>query len=331
MTTFFFKVACLLTGADYQRALQAPSPSRVKVGALAMAIMVPTLIWMGSTYLLVTDVLQKSMGAGIAAALFTGTIILILETLIVKATGTLGIAIVRVALGACAAAIGAIIIDEIVFVADVDQQMELVRLEESIIAGEKAAAHYAGVHNLADLDQKIFVAEKHFKALDSIARGEADGTIGSGKRGVDIVTRFKQEQAHEAKKDFENLVGTQQNLAQEMARADSIARESAATQFNPHSLLKRIKALFQLVTEDAAMFWIYIVFTLMMFILEFLVIILKLCWPKSALEEESNLLEELHKANSRRHLHCNSPLVDPVHTPYIVGLLQKNQHFNTLL
>lgn len=331
MTNFFFKLACLLTGADYQRAMHAPSPSRVKVGALAMAIMVPTLIWMGSTFLLVTDVLQKSITAGIAAALFTGTIILILETLIVKATGSLGIAIVRIALGACAAAIGAIIIDEIVFVADVDQQMELVRMEESVKAGVKAAAHYAAVHKLDDLDSKISTAESHYKSLDSIARGEADGTIGSGRRGVDIVTRFKQKQADAAKQDYENLLVMQQMQQQQLAATDSLARNTAASKFNPHSLLKRIKALFQLVTEDAAMFWIYIVFTLMMFILEFLVIILKLCWKKSALETESEALEQLHKERTQRHLHPDSPLGDPIHTPHMAGLIGKVQHFNTLL
>lgn len=331
MTNFFFKLACLLTGADYQRALQAPAPSRVKVGALAMAIMVPTLIWMGSTYLLVTNVLQKNMGAGIAAALFTGTIILILETLIVKATGTITLAIVRIVLGACAAAIGAIIIDEIVFVADVDQQMELVRREESVKAGEKAAAHFAKLHKLGDLEGKIATAEQHFKALDSIARGEADGTIGSRKRGVDVVTLFKQKQADDAKKDFESLVALQQKLGHEMAAIDSMAQAMAEIKFNPHSLLKRIKALFQLVTEDAAMFWLYTVFTIMMFILEFLVIILKLSWEKSALEEESEALEQLHKERTKRHLHADSPLGDPLHVPHVAGMMGKIQHFNKLL
>ena len=63
------------------------------------------------------------------------------------------------------------------------------------------------------------------------------------------------------------------------------------------------------------MFWIYAVFTMMMFILEFLVINLKLCWKKSELENESEAIEQLHKERTKRYLHSDSPLGDPVHVP----------------
>lgn len=329
--TPIFKAACLLTGADYHRALHAPSPSRVKIGALALAIAVPTLIWIASTYLLVTRVLQLATGAGLMAALFSGTIILILETLIVKATGNFWISLFRVVLGLCAAAIGAVIIDEIVFAADVDQQMELLRTERSVQAGNRAAAQYAALYQMDALDLDIMLAQKHYKALDSLARGEADGTIGSGHRGVDVVTRLKQQQANTARMEFENLVNKKKTHLLQQAQAHSLAYAKAEKAFNPNSLLMRIKALFRLVMEEEAMLAIYAIFTLMMFVLEFLVIILKLCWKKTALETESDALEQLHKERTGRHLNPGSPLTDPIHTPHLARLFTGHQHFNTLL
>jgi len=320
-----------MTGADYQIAQHTPSPSRVKVMALAMAMMVPTLIWTVSTFLLVTEVLQKGIIPGLIAASVAGGIILILETIIVKASGSFWIAFFRVALGLSAALIGSIIIDEIVFEADIDQQMEFVRTDEAANSGERAAAHFTKTHKMGDMQENLAEAERYYKTLDSLARGEADGSIGSGRRGVDVVTQMKQQQALMAKQDYENLLAQHTNQMQQMAEADSVARLKAETSFNSHSLLKRIKALYQLVSEDIAMFWVYAVFTFMMFMLEFLVIILKLCWPETALENESKAIEKLYKERTKRLYQPDSPLHDPAHIPHVAGMLSRMQHFNTLL
>lgn len=327
-----FKLACIITGADYQRALQSPSPSRVKVGALAMAMLVPTLIWIASTFMLVHIVLEHSMIASLISAVVTGFIIFTLESLIVKAAGSFWISIFRVLLGLCTALIGAVVIDEIVFDTDIDQQMELVRTEYAINKGEMAAIHYAKSHKLSELDVKVSQAGAYYKSLDSLARGEADGTIGSGKRGVDAVTQMKQSQAAVAKIDYQNLMEHRRMHGERMAALDSTTQKQAFGSFKSNSLLYRILALYQLVTQNQMMLWVYIVFTLLMFLLEFLVIILKLCWQKTALEHESEAIEKLFKDRTTRHYDGgNSALQDASHMPYVAGLLSKSNRFNTLL
>ena len=326
-----FKLACLLTGTDYRRALAAPMPSRTKVATLAIALALPTCIWAVSTYMLVRQVLQGSIIAATIAALVTGFIVGLLELIIVRASGSKTLAFFRVVLGLCAALIGAVIIDEILFKADVDMQMEQVKEQYAQQAGHQAVAHATQLYNLPAKQLALQAAQQHYKALDSLARGEADGTLGSGRRGVDAVTRFKQQQAQQAKTDYEKLHQETSALQTQIAATDSLARQKALANFNPHSLLMRIKALFELVAGNAAMAVIYAVFTLMMFVLEFLVILLKMYWPKTALETESEALELLHQQRTRQHLGPASPLSEASHTPALNSWVTLPPHFNTLL
>lgn len=71
----------------------------------------------------------------------------------------------------------------------------------------------------------------------------------------------------------------------------NITELSVKKSFNEHALLIRIKALFQLVSEDGYMLTIYVLFTLLMFFFEFLVVILKLTWKKTKYERRLEVIE----------------------------------------
>jgi hypothetical protein len=92
------------------------------------------------------------------------------------------------------------------------------------------------------------------------------------------------------------------------------AYDSASNRFNQHSLLFRIKAMNMLLDEHTEMSSIYWAITLFLFMLEFLVLIFKLTWPKTAYELESEMLDDLHKQRTNRL----KPLSAAMQQPHLI-------------
>ena len=98
---------------------------------------------------------------------------------------------------------------------------------------------------------------------------------------------------------------------EERCQPQSKRHPEAAVTFRENALLTRIKALFTIVVKDSYMLVTYILFTLLMFFFEFLVVILKLTWQKTNYERKIEMIEEIGQKRMEFLMRKDSPINDP--------------------
>lgn len=305
------KPACFFTGDNYVMLAADTPASKKKVVAMALAMMVPTLIWVFNGFMLSYQVLQAGLGWSILTALICGLIVFMIEKLIIMANGNSWLTFFRVCIGLIVALLGSMAIDEVVFKNDIDISVASLKVKTIAEAKGEEEENYNNLNQLAKLDSDINLAQSTFNNAESIAIAEADGTRGTGNRGLGQVTKFKDQKAQLRKKDLDNLLNKKDKL---VLTEDSLTNEAglrAERSFNEHALLTRIKALFNLVCKDEYMLITYILFTLLLFFFEFLVVILKLTWKKTNYERKIEMIEEIGQKRMEFLTKSNSPLTDP--------------------
>lgn len=291
------KLFCLITGDDYQMLTQETPASRKKVALLACSLVVPVLIWLIITFLMAKAVLGYSSYSALVAALLSAVIIFVIEKSIIMADGSRWLAWFRIGLGCVTALIGALCMDEVFFEGDIDRQMA---------AGNEAEkqAVMAGVEQryqplFEDMNQQIAVKYAAWQQALADEKAEADGSGGSGKSGVGAIAKLKQQIAAQNEAEYGKAKAALAALREKTDREKETAAADLAATFNDHSLLLRIKALFNLVFSDIYMGVIYFIFTLFFFFLEFLVVILKLCSKETNYERRVRLIEEIGEKRMR--------------------------------
>ena len=80
--------------------------------------------------------------------------------------------------------------------------------------------------------------------------------------------------------------------------------------FHENGLLLRIKAMFDLLRNDIWMDVVYILVTLILFVLEFIVVIMKLKIPKTNYERKVELIEKIGEERIRRILKTYPSYID---------------------
>lgn len=282
---------CLITGDDYNL-LKADTPeSRKKVSALASVIFIPVIIWFANGYLMVSNVLQGSFVNSIIVAIILGTLIFLIEKNIIMAHSTRSIKIFRYSLGIVIALLGAVCLDEVIFKQDIDQQ--LFAINKEIIALNLQQVEDTYKDDLTKAQADADSRHTTWQTSLSEAKSEADGTSGSGIRGVHAITKVKLAAAELNKLDYQKSQNDL-NLLKLKIEKEKIDRQSEVEKsLKEGALLNRIKALFRLVLSDGFMAAIYILFTLFLFAMEFLVVFLKNAWPLTNYERRLGLIEEI--------------------------------------
>ena len=272
---------------------------------------VPTLIWIFNGFMLSYQVLNAGLGWAIFTALICGTIVFLIEKLIIMANGNKWLTFFRVCIGLIVAVLGSIAIDEVVFKNDID--ISVANIKEKVIVDAKTEEEktFNKLNHTTELDNEIEIAQAKYDAADANAIAEADGTNGTGNKGVGNVTKFKDQKAKERKQDMNELLIKQQSLEMTKKALISEAGTKAAATFQENALLTRVKALFALVIKDTYMLVTYILFTLLMFFFEFLVVILKLTWKKTNYERKMEMIEEIGQKRMEFLQRKDSLLTDP--------------------
>jgi len=287
------KTACFLTGDNYIL-LSADTPaSKKKVVAMAIAMLVPVLIWIFNGFMLSFQVLKAGLGWSIVTGIICGSIVFFIEKLIIMANGNKWLTFFRICIGFIVALLGSMAIDEVVFKDDID--ISVAAIKETTISNAKndEDGRFMGLNKFDNLTKNIAEAQAKYDNAVDVALAEADGSKGTRNRGIGVVTKLKNQKASERKVDLNALL-TQKirlNIVKDSLVNQAGIRAKAA--FKEHALLTRIKALFHLVKKDAYMLGIYILFTLLMFFFEFLVVILKLTWKKTNYERKVEMIEEI--------------------------------------
>lgn len=302
------KLSCAITGDDYQMVSKDTPISKKKISLMAMCLFVPMLLWFINGYLLVTEVLSGSHWIGLLTGFITALLIFIIERSVIMSQGGGWIAFFRLTLGLLIAVLGSISLDEVIFKSDIDHQVfknrntfvqqELQELED--MTGPKIGALRAAMDTKYGIWQETLIA----------VQKEADGSGGSGKRGVDGITRIKQQIASQQQGDYEQAKQQWQVETRRLDQAKKDLATNAGSSFSDHSLLIRIKAMFDLVREDGFMLGIYILFTTFLFFMEFLVVIIKMCYPETNYERKLKMIEKIGKERMTKIMEKDTLLYD---------------------
>ncbi|NCU04752.1 MAG: DUF4407 domain-containing protein [Chitinophagaceae bacterium] len=287
------KIACFLTGDNYSLLVTDTPASKKKVVALGIALMVPVLIWFLNGFLLSYMVLHTGLANAFLVATICAILIFATEKMILMANGNGWITFFRFFTGLVTALLGSIAIDEVVFKNDIDTEVIVLKEDRTEVAKKRAEQAFYREHNIAAMETAIQQAQAIYNAREKSAVDEADGSSGTGNKGIGEVTAFKNAKAQERKTQLLALQLKKDSLEVVKAAAIEKAAELVTTNFNPDGLLIRVEALFQLALSNPYMAIVYIAFTLLFLFLELLVVILKVSWKETNYERRLQFIEVL--------------------------------------
>jgi hypothetical protein len=285
------RFACLITGDDYQMLKSDTPSSRKKVYILFTVIWLPVMMWFVNITMIASGIYKASAVISLTAGLVAGLMIFIIERIIIMGNGSKPILVFRVILGLIIATLGSIFWDEILFKADIDQRLGVnldmaVKQTEGEVRSSFAARTDVCSAEVAKRKQDwdIFLIE---------VKQEADGTGGSGQKGVSEITRLKMAIAKQ-KEDAYRQAKIEFDSVSKSCEAE-INRKLAETKakFDGGALLHRIEAMFELVSGNPFMLAIYVLVTLLLFFMEFIVVLQKNFLKKTNYERRLEMIEEI--------------------------------------
>lgn len=285
------KATCTILGENYELLRKSSPNSRMKVNVLALALMVPTMMWAVTGYLLASEIkgfgIQKSLGF----AVFMMVLVFILESLIVRTPKNKTIKWLRVSLGVLMAFIGSVILDEWLFKEDIDKQMAFNKIE--LVEKESARIWNESQIGIARLEDEVNLRRQEWDAAIGNATREADGTGGSGNKGVSAIANLKMTVAAQKQLEYEKAAKQLSELKAtvETQITDRIGEIEAA--LDTKSLLSRMQAMFSLIFSNAVMFIVWFLVTGILFCFEFIVVILKMSWEDTPYEKYKQTLDEI--------------------------------------
>jgi len=292
--------------------------SKRKIALYANCLIVPVILWFINGYLLVSNVLEGSIFSAILTAFIAAFIIFLIERAIVMSNGSKPIFWFRIFLGLIVASLGSISLDEVIFKHDIDNQVAYYKQAEVDIAVHKVEQEY---QNEIELQQSI-VNQKGFEWNQSLkdAKGEADGTLGSHQKQVGKIALLKMNVADEQQSDYNAEKNKLAVLTTSFETAKVQAKKKADTEFIGNALLVRIRAMFDLISKDKFMLGVYILFTLFLFCLEFLVVLIKIGSKNSIDEDLEKAREVLLRAKTKKILDRSDMLYQPeYHIPSVIS------------
>jgi len=280
-----------VTGNDYNMLKNETPASRIKVSAMGTALFIPVIIWFINGYFLITEIMNGPIYQAIITGAIFAVLIFIVDRSLLMATNSKFLALFRILLGLVISILGAIILDEIVFKDDIEQQMMEIKNESTMDYLGNIDDLYAS--NLARIQAEVDNRYTAWQSAMEDAKKEADGTGGSGTKGVHAIANLKLDIADSNREAYENAKAELATL-QEKIQIDKDNKISEVEEgFKDSALLMRIKALYMLVVKDSFMKAIYILFTAFIVLLELMVIILKLSWSKTNYEKRLDFIEEI--------------------------------------
>ena len=293
----------------YTAAFQ-PSSKR-KIALYANCLLVPVILWFINGYLLVKNVLEGSMFTALLTAFISGFIIFLIERAIVMSNGSKPIFWFRIILGFVIASLGSISLDEVIFKHDIDNQVALHKQTEIDNAVQKVEQQYENQIT----KQESIVNQKAFEWNQSLkdAKSEADGTGGSKQKMVGKIALLKMDIASKQQSDYQKENDKLEEIIVLMDTAKNNAKLKAESDFNGNALLARIRAMFDLIAKDKFMLGVYILFTLFLFCLEFLVVKIKIGSKYSIDEELEKARENLLRAKTQKTLDRSEIFYQPEH------------------
>jgi hypothetical protein len=131
-------------------------------------------------------------------------------------------------------------------------------------------------------------------------KAESDGSYGTGKYGSGKVTALKSALADKQYEEYQNRNAEMVKLQQLSDSEKDSAEQRVRASFGEGMLLNRIKATFELVFSDLAMGIMYFIFTGLLMMVEFLVVLLKMKHPESNYDRKVKMIEKIGAARMQK-------------------------------
>ena len=297
------RFSTMITGDDYRMLRKDTPKSRKKVNALASSVFIPVLMWGINAFLLLHKVFEENLHVSLLTAMICALLIFLVERSIVMSKGIWAM-VFRIFLGLVIASIGAISLDEVIFAKDIDQQMELNKL--TLIGEKQLEKEKEYIPRIEKLEEDV--KNKNAVWLDALksAEKEADGTGGSGVRGIHGITKLKLQIATEKEEHYHSAKTALAQLLIKMETEKAGIKAELENSYDSHALLNRIKAMFDLVLQDRYVMIAYVLFFLLVFFMEFMVVITKMTWGETNYERNLEMIEELGKKRMDILMHGDS-------------------------
>ena len=302
------KIYTYITGDDYNLLKDETPQSKKKVKLLAFCIMIPVVFWAVNSFLLASNILMKDLYTSLVVMAIASILIFFIEKIIVMTNGGWQIALFRIFLGFIIALIGSLALEEVIFKNDIDTQMS--ENQRKYISENLEIKNIELNIEKTKMENIIIAKDSVWKEAVNEAVGEIDGTRGSNLPYRGPIAELKLQKANELKLDRE-ISSSQLDLIKSSNDSTLAKYESELKNgFEMNSLLLRIKALFDLVGKDKYMMGFYILFTLLVFFMEIIVIIVKMFSKETNYEKKMKMIEQIGEKRMNLILENNSSLYD---------------------
>ena len=318
------KIYCFLIGEDYNRVRLYQQDSKRKIALLSSLMMIPVILWFWNTYMMVTYVMKSSAFNGILAGIIASSIIFIIERAVILSKGGFKIATLRIFLGFLIAVLGSISLDEVIFTDDIDHQVYQLKQDRLNDVQTSVESRYA--NEIAQLQNDV--KESHEIWTESLlnAQKESDGSGGTKYQGVGQVAKFKKSIADQQELVYMNNLTRLESSHKILSLEKEKRLNDVESSFNSNGLLIRIKAMFQLISSDSFMLMVYILFTLLLLLIESMVVLIKCFSEKSTdeiLEEKRNEIQKLRALrvldSHQKHFNGNNELPELSRAKHLIN------------
>ncbi|MEX6689772.1 DUF4407 domain-containing protein [Danxiaibacter flavus] len=282
---------CFLTGDNYLMIAKDTPKSQQKVKILGNALLVPVIIWTVSSFLLARQVLATSISAAIITSICCTILISLIERIILMSKNNSKTALLSFFLGGCIALMGSLVIEQIVFAEDIDYMLQKNREKYAKQVAAERGQIFDSVQQMQLKLEYLLAMKAAVKEAEQLAINEMDDK-GSGIKGTGGVTGGKTAIARSRTSILMKDKSTYDSLMQQKALLMQTAKDRALIEFKD-GLIVRVNVFFKIVLSDWIMAAVLIIFSLLMFSLNFLVIIVQKLVPESNYEKRVRIIDEI--------------------------------------
>jgi hypothetical protein len=270
--------------------LHASTLNRTK--AFAIAIHIPVLLWAITGYVIASQIFRLDAWPAAAVAYFCACLIYLVERLVLVTPKVWFVNLGRVLLGVVISVLGASTVDLVIFDREIIQQ-----LRES---GEVRIQ--ANADKAADTQRQTVAQKKtDWLNIQDAANCEANGTCGSRVRSVGPVYRELSRQAVILRSEY---LAAQAQLEQlDRQRAQTLAQWRATPlAVEQAGLLARVEALHQYTKHNTAAFVAWLLFFMLVLVLELMVVLTKLVFGATVDDELDQIREQISQQKARAYM-----------------------------
>lgn len=259
-----------------------------RIKAFAIAIHIPIVLWAVTGYVVAFKIFELGDEISKAVSIFCAVLIYLVERLVIATPKVWFVNLGRVLIGLVIAILGASTVDLVVFDREITQQ--LISMERSRIARTYD-------QQLAEQAALVQSTKNDWFQAQAAANCEANGTCGSGKKSVGPIYRELAKQAELLRMDHIAALNELNFLQSSTKNALSSDPTYVSSQAG---LLTRIEALHQYAMANKAALVAWVLFFLLVFMFEMMVVISKLVFSETVDDRINAIREEIndHKAAS---------------------------------